>query len=483
MADPSPDPPFRVDAAALLDEVQRFQARLAEGVGRLRDLGQVDLATTPREAVHHDGKLTLYRYRPARPRPELGPLLIVYALVNRPTMTDLQPDRSLVRGLLDAGVEVYLVDWGYPDAGDRGLTLDDYVNRQLHRCVKRVAKAHGGTPVNLLGICQGGTLSLCYAALHPKRVARLVTMVTPVDFHTPDNLLGQWARALDVDLLVDTLGNVPGEWLNWTFMALKPFRLTGQKYVDLVDLVDDPDAVRNFVRMEKWIFDSPDQAGEAFREFVKGCFQRNGLVAGTLEIGGKRIDLKRVTMPVLNVYATADHLVPPAASQALRGLVGSDDYSEHLFRGGHIGIYVSGRARQVPAEVAAWLAARAVPAADAEAVDGRGKVTGKDKGKKKPKERTKGSSKAKEKGKGKGKDTSKAKQKDNDKTKPESGDGKAKRKPQARQAQDVTRTEGGRQARRSPRTRSSEKPAGSTQPAGKKATTGRKTTRTGRAPS
>jgi polyhydroxyalkanoate synthase len=392
---PGDTTPFRVDAAALLDEVQLFQERLATGVGLLRGLDKVTPGGTPREAIYREDKLTLYHYRPERPQPGLGPLLIVYALVNRPTMTDLQADRSLIRGLLEAGLEVYLVDWGYPDDDDRGLTLDTYVNGYLDRCVDAVSARHDGMPVNLLGICQGGTLSLCYAALHPERIARLVTMVTPVDFQTPDNLLGAWARELDVDLLVDSMGNIPGGWLNWVFMALKPFRLTGQKYVDLVDLVDDPAAVRNFLRMEHWIFDSPDQAGEAFRQFVKACYQQNALVNGTLELGDRRVDLANVTMPVLNVYATADHLVPPSASLALAGRVGSDDYTEYAFRGGHIGIYVSSRARKVPAEIVEWIAARAdVPAREE---TGLGKGGKKRDGKKRKKKGAKGGKKAKRK--------------------------------------------------------------------------------------
>jgi hypothetical protein len=108
-----------------------------------------------------------------------------------------------------------------------------------------------------------------YTALHPDKVRNLVTMVTPVDFKTPDNLLSAWAQHIDVDLAVDTMGNIPGELLNWTFLSLKPFSLTGQKYVNMVDLLDDPEKVKNFLRMEKWIFDSPDQAGETFREFTK----------------------------------------------------------------------------------------------------------------------------------------------------------------------------------------------------------------------
>jgi polyhydroxyalkanoate synthase len=352
------DAGFGLDSAALLEELREFQQRFAAGFGLLRELGPVAVGPTPREEILAAEKLRLFHYRPAHPRPELGPLLIVYALVNRPYMIDLQADRSLVRGLLDAGLDVYLVDWGYPDAGDSGLGLDDYVNRYLGRCVDAVSARHAGLPVNLLGICQGGTLALCYAALHPERIERLVTMVTPVDFHTDDNLLGKWVRRLDVDLLVDTLGNIPGELLNWAFLALQPYRLTGQKYLDLVDLADDPERLRNFLRMEQWIFDSPDQAGTAFREFVKGCYQQNGLVAGTLEIGGRTVDLGRLSMPILNVYASADHVVPPAASRALRAHCASDDYTEYAFRGGHIGIYVSGRARAVPTRIAEWLAVR-----------------------------------------------------------------------------------------------------------------------------
>jgi len=162
-----------------------------------------------------------------------------------------------------------------------------------------------------------------------------------------------------VDRLVDTLGNVPGALLNFTFLSLSPFRLAGQKYVDLIDILDDTAALKNFLRMEKWIFDSPDQAGAAFRQFAKEFFQRNGLIKGEVMLGERRVDLAAVTMPVLNVYASQDHLVPPAASKALAGCCGSRDYTELSFRGGHIGLYVSARAqREVPPAIAGWLLTR-----------------------------------------------------------------------------------------------------------------------------
>jgi len=192
--------------------------------------------------------------------------------------------------------------------------------------------------------------------MHPTKIRNLVAMVTPVDFHTPDNLLSLWSRYLDIDLMVDTLGNIPGELLNWTFLSMKPFRLTGQKYIDMVDMLGDNKAAKNFLRMEKWIFDSPDQAGEAFRQFTKEFFQQNKLIKGEITIGKHSVNLKNVTMPVFNVYATQDHLVPPDASKALAKLVGTTDYTEFPFKGGHIGIYVSGRAqKEIPSSIAKWL--------------------------------------------------------------------------------------------------------------------------------
>ena len=339
-------------------EIEAFSNRLKQGSRTLSEVGEIETGVSSREAVYQEDKLTLYRYQPRVEKPHAVPLLIVYALVNRPYMMDLQEDRSMIRGLLDSGLEVYLIDWGYPDAGDRTLTLVDYVERYIGHCVDVLCDRHGVDAINLLGVCQGGALSLCHTALYPERIRNLITMVTPVDFHTPDNVLSHLIRHVDVDLLVNTLGNVPGQMLNFAFLSLSPFRLAGQKYVDLVDIFDDAQALKNFLRMEKWIFDSPDQAGEAFRQFAKDFFQQNKLVKGEVVIGDRQVDLREIVIPVLNVYATQDHLVPPAASKALAECCGSRDYSELSFRGGHIGIYVSSRAqREVPPAIAAWLLA------------------------------------------------------------------------------------------------------------------------------
>ena len=338
--------PIRIEPQQLLEEAARLQQKLAAGAQTLRRLDEVHVGVTPRDVIHREDKITLYRFRGAKAPTRRTPILICYALVNTPYMVDLQDDRSLVKNLLALGEDVYLIDWGYPDGADRFLSLDDYINGYLDRCVDVLRERHGVDAINLLGICQGGAFSLCYTALHPDKVKNLVTMVTPVDFHTPDNMLSHWVRELDIDLFVDTLGNVPADLMNWCYLTLKPMRLFQQKYVGLIDVLDDKTEVENFLRMEKWIFDSPDQAGEAFRQFLKDFYQGNKLLKGGLEIGGHAVDLKNIRQPVLNIFAEQDHLVPPASSRALQGAVGSRDYSQIAFKGGHIGIYVSGRAQR-----------------------------------------------------------------------------------------------------------------------------------------
>lgn len=335
---------------------QELHNKLQQGLQTLAQIEDTQIGITPKSLLYQEDRIKLYRYEQRGEQVNPIPILIVYALVNRPHMMDLQPDRSLVQKLLDSGQDVYLIDWGYPQLEDAALTLDDHINGYLHHCVEYLCQRHKLPAVNLLGVCQGGTLSLCYSALHPARVRNLVLMVTPVDFHTTENTLRHMCQHIDVDLIVNTCGNVPGRWLNSLFMSLKPFRLSSQKYVHMLDKLDNKQAVEHFLRMEQWIFDSPDQPGETFREFVNLLFKQNLLVKGELQLGGKQVDLKQLNMPILNIYALQDHIVPPGASTALADHVASLDYQERAFNGGHIGIYVSHRAQQeIPPVIAEWL--------------------------------------------------------------------------------------------------------------------------------
>ncbi|MGE0188213.1 MAG: class III poly(R)-hydroxyalkanoic acid synthase subunit PhaC [Steroidobacteraceae bacterium] len=350
-------PEFNVDPEQRRNELGELQQRASELLSALGEMRSIQIGATPKDAVYCEDKLTLYRYRALPDVSRSGPaVLICYALVNRPYMMDLQPDRSLIRGLLQQGIDVFLIDWGYPDGADRYLELDDYVNRYLPHCADTVCELRGENKINLLGVCQGGVLSLCFTALHPTRVKSLITMVTPVDFQTPDDLLSKWVQQLDVKALVAASGNVAGDFINAAFVSMMPFRLLSQKYTALLDIAKDKPKLENFLRMEKWIFDSPDQPGAMFTQFVSCLYQQNQLIKGKLVIGGRTVNLKSIKRPVFNVYAAHDHLVPPAASHCLKKFIPAKNYSELVFDGGHIGIYVSSTAQQqIPAALSQWL--------------------------------------------------------------------------------------------------------------------------------
>lgn len=314
---------------------------------------------TPREVVFEEDKLKLFHYKQSASTKSKIPTLIVYALVNTPAMMDIGEDKSFIKKLVDSGLDLYLIEWGFPSRDDAYLTLDDYINIYIDDCVEHIRKESGASKINILGVCQGGTFSLMYTALHPEKVKNLVTMVTPVDFSTDDGLLFKWGKFLNADRMVEAYGVVPGEFMNTGFLTLKPISLMVNKYVDLINDLDEPDSMSNFMTMEKWIFDSPGQAGMAYKDFLNSMYRENKLCKGEMEVGGKKVDLKKIKQPVLNLYAERDNQVPNAATTPLKDLVGSKDYTAKGFATGHIGMFVSGRSqREVAPTVIEWLAER-----------------------------------------------------------------------------------------------------------------------------
>ncbi len=311
---------------------------------------------TPRDLVFKEDKMQLFHYHKTSDNVSSVPTLIVYALVNTPKMMDISQEKSFVKKLVDNGIDLYMIEWGYPTQEDKYITIEDYVNVYIDDCVEFIKKENGVDQVNIISVCQGGTLSLMYTALHPEKIKNIVTLVTPVDFSTNDGLLFKWGKYLNADTMVDAYGVVPGEFMNTGFLTLKPISLIVNKYVDAINDLDDPDRVTNFMTMEQWIFDSPGQAGMAFQEFLNSMYKENKLAKGEMEINGEVVDLKKITQPVLNLYAEKDNQVPNAASIPLGELVGTDDYTAKCFPTGHIGMFVSSRSqKEVAPTIIDWL--------------------------------------------------------------------------------------------------------------------------------
>ena len=320
---------------------------------------ETEIAVTPYDVVYEEDRVKLKHYKPTCDIQLKRPLLIVYALINRETMLDLQPGRSVVQNLLQEGIDVYMIDWGYPARKDRYLTIDDHVNGYMDNIVNFILDKHNLDKIHLMGICMGGTFCVIYSALHPEKIKNLVTTVTPTNFDTDQGLLHIWMRDMDADRIVDTYGNIPGDIMNMGFLLLNPARLMIDKYVGFIENMANKKFVENFVRMEKWIFDSPDVPGETFRQFIGDCYQKNLLIQSKMEVGGKRVDLKKITMPLLNYYGKYDHLVPPEACELLTSRIGSKDTEDICLDTGHIGIYVSSKCqKEFTPRIARWLKER-----------------------------------------------------------------------------------------------------------------------------
>lgn len=320
---------------------------------------ETEIAITPYDVIYEEDRVKLKHYKPTVDIQLKRPLLVVYALINRETMLDLQPGRSVVQNFLQAGIDVYMIDWGYPARKDRYLTIDDHVNGYMDNIVDFILDKHNLDKIHLMGICMGGTFCVIYSALHPEKVKNLVTTVTPTNFDTNQGLLHIWMKDMDVDRIVDTYGNIPGDIMNMGFLLLNPARLMIDKYVGFIENMANKKFVENFIRMEKWIFDSPDVPGETFRQFVRDCYQKNLLIQSKMEVGGKRVDLKKITMPLLNYYGKYDHLVPPEACELLIGKVGSKDVEDICLDTGHIGIYVSSKCqKEFAPRIVRWLKER-----------------------------------------------------------------------------------------------------------------------------
>lgn len=317
------------------------------------------LGASAKELLVERGTMRLHRYRPRTDELYRVPVLLVMATTNRGYIFDMVPGQSLVEFLLDQGFDVFMLDWEAPRADERRLTMESYVLDFLPAAVARVAEETGEPDLSVVGYCFGGVLSLLWAALHPQPLANLVTFTTPVDFSRME-MFQAWAdrRFFDVDRLVDTLGNCPGDYLYTAFDMLRP-GTRGATPMRLYDNLHDDEFVRGFRMFDRWAADILPLAGEYFRETIKALIWDNRLMNGSMTVGGRPVDLAAITAPFLHVAALHDHIVPTAASAPLLGMVGSADKEEVVLKGGHVSLVAGANAQtRLWPRLARWLSVR-----------------------------------------------------------------------------------------------------------------------------
>ncbi|HLJ68749.1 MAG TPA: alpha/beta fold hydrolase [Chloroflexota bacterium] len=361
-AERSPDP-----AQPLAGEIEAEARRRQE---RMRTFQRVvstpyPVGQTPKQTVWTLNKAKLYRYLPPAPPAERFPvpLLLVFALVNRPYIFDLRPDNSFVRFMQERGFDVYLIDWGAPGPEDQALRLDDYALDYLPRAIRKVKEVSGSDELTLLGWCIGALLGVMYAALQPADGLRnLILLTAPLDFS--ERSCGgflRWVdeRFLNVDAILETFGNMPAELIDYGAKALKPVDSYLSTYARLWENADNPRVVDSWHAMHTWINDGIPMAGAAFRQLIVELYRENRLLSGTLLARGRPVDLGAIRASLLNVVAERDHIVPPPQSESILARVGSSDRQLLRIPGGHIGIMAGSSAVETTwPEIERWLAAR-----------------------------------------------------------------------------------------------------------------------------
>ncbi len=319
-----------------------------------------EIGTTPRDVVWTHRKVTLYRYRSDR-REHAVPVLLVFALINRPTIFDLRQGNSFVAYLLDQGFDVFLLDWGEPDDEDADMGLEAYTCDELPWGIRETLRAAGADEVSLLGWCIGGTLCAMHCALARDTVVRnLVLLTTPIDT-TGSRYTGWVGRdSFDVDLVADAYPAIPGRMIDFANKLLKPKTNFWDTYAKLWESALEGKAKPEaYQPMAKWVADNPPFPSRAFREWNTWMYKENRLVRGRMRLRGRRVDLGDIEQNLLVVTAGADHIAPPPGTAPIFGLVSSEDVTHFDRPGGHIGLMAGSRAREdIWPDLAGWLAER-----------------------------------------------------------------------------------------------------------------------------
>ena len=340
----------------IIKEILQFNKNVIEAPKFVTAPNELKLESTPYDVVYEEDKIRLLHYRSLTEKQIHTPLIIAYALINRYHILDIHPKKSWVRNLLEQGIDVYMIDWGTPSNIDKFLDMDDYVNGYLDNCIEFVKDESDIEKVSLQGYCTGGTLATIYASLHPEKVKNLVATAPVIDGWRDTTVVSNLTRHIDVDKMVKVVGNMPPEFMYYCFSILKPFEQGIEKYVKFFKNIEDEKYVDNFMRIEKWLSDTPPIPGELFRQWIKDIYQDNLLIQDKMYVGGKHVSLKNIKMPLFTQVAVGDHLVSPECSMPLHYAVASEDKTLRVYPTGHVGMIASSLSqKKVLPELGKWL--------------------------------------------------------------------------------------------------------------------------------
>ena len=209
------------------------------------------------------------------------------------------------------------------------------------------------------GYCTGGTLATVYSALHPEKIKNLVVTAPVIDGWKDTTVVSNLTKSFDVDKFVDVIGNMPPEFMYYCFSILKPFEQGIEKYLKFMNNINNEKFIESFLKIEKWLDETPPIPGQLFKEWIKGIYQDNLLIQNKMFVGNKQVSLEKIDMPIFTQIAVGDHLVSPECSMPLHYAVSSTDKTLQLYPTGHVGMIASSFSqKKVLPELGQWLKER-----------------------------------------------------------------------------------------------------------------------------
>ena len=306
---------------SLVKGMQNFAADLERGGGKLKisqaDYGRFkvgeNVATAPGQVVWRDELFELIQFDAATDQQRATPLLIFPPWINKFYILDLQPENSMIRWLSSQGFTVFVCSWVNPDVDKAGFGFDDYLEKGIYRAVDKVLEQTGADHVNTVGYCIGGTLlggGLAHmAARGDTRVSATTFFAAQHDFAQAGDLLlftdEHWLN--EIEQQMDKAGGVlPGAAMADTFNALRANDLIWSFFVSNYLMGKSPPAFDLLF----WNADQTRMPKRLHMDYLRSMYGRNALSQGLFEMGGERIDLTKVTIPLYFQASREDHIAP-----------------------------------------------------------------------------------------------------------------------------------------------------------------------------
>ena len=351
-------------AAKFQEEAQRNMERAQAMVDAfVVNPADPPMALTPNEVIWKRGKARLYRYHSAgTPVAYPTPYLIVPWLgISRPYVLDLMPGASMIEYLVNHGHDVYLLDWGEIAEEDKELGFEEAALKILPRAIDRALEASAAGEITLNGLCLGGTVSATYLALTPDAPVRnFVAVVAPINFEE-GGLFRTWLNDphFPADLIVERYNGLPAGLMGTGFKMLRP-TLEAQALSGLWANVNRPGYVDGYKAMSRWANDFIGMPGRFFSQLSKDLYANNRLYNGQFALNGRRVDLSRISQPLLVAAANQDFIVPAPCARSLMDAVSSEDKEYVELPGGHISVFSGRQAHQTLwPKIDQWVSARA----------------------------------------------------------------------------------------------------------------------------